>query len=40
MAKPATCAAAVQLVAADHAHHPVRAYLDGLGWDGVERLDT
>src|SRR4051794_14387479 len=38
--KPATCAAAVQLVAADHPHHPVRTYLDGLRWDGTPRLDT
>ena len=38
--RPATCAAAVQLVAADHPHHPVRAYLDGLRWDGTPRLDT
>jgi hypothetical protein len=32
--KPSACAAAVQLVAADHPHHPVRAYLDGLTWTG------
>src|SRR4051794_21221986 len=38
--KPATCAAAVQLVAADRPHHPVRTYLDGLRWDGTPRLDT
>ena len=38
--KPAACAAAVQLVAADHPHHPVRAYLDGLEWGGAPRLDT
>jgi hypothetical protein len=38
--KPATCAAAVQLVAADNPHHPVREYLDGLEWDGVPRLDS
>ena len=37
--KPATCAAAVQLVAADHPHHPVRTYLEGLRWDGTPRLD-
>lgn len=23
-----------------HGHHPVREYLDGLEWDGIERLDT
>src|SRR4051794_38394847 len=38
--KPATCAAAVQLVAADRPHHSVRTYLDGLRWDGTPRLDT
>jgi predicted P-loop ATPase len=28
------------LVCEDHSFHPVRAYLDSLTWDGVERLDT
>src|SRR4051795_12913497 len=40
MAKPATCATAVQMVACQHPHHPVREYLNGLEWDGVARLDT
>src|SRR4051794_18510413 len=40
MAKPATCATAVQMVATQHPHHPVREYLDGLEWDGTERLDS
>ena len=31
---------AVQVVAEDNAFHPVKEYLDGLTWDGVERLDT
>ena len=31
---------AVNLVAAAHARDPVLDYLDGLVWDGVERLDT
>jgi|SRR5215471_4221819 len=30
---------AVQTVARDHPFHPVRDYLDGLEWDGIERLD-
>lgn len=30
---------AVQTAARDHAFHPVRTYLAGLQWDGVERLD-
>src|SRR5215471_655345 len=30
---------AVQTAARDHPFHPVRAYLKGLQWDGVERLD-
>ena len=30
---------AVQTAARDHPFHPVRAYLDCLTWDGVERLD-
>jgi predicted P-loop ATPase len=32
--------AAVTLVARDHAVHPVRAYLNALRWDGVNRLDS
>jgi predicted P-loop ATPase len=36
---PNRVAAAVQLVAADNPHHPVHAYLDGLKWDDVPRLD-
>ena len=30
---------AVQTAARDHPFHPVRAYLQGLEWDGVERVD-
>jgi predicted P-loop ATPase len=30
---------AVQTAARDHPFHPVKAYLQGLLWDGVERLD-
>ena len=30
---------AVQTAARDHPFHPVKAYLQGLHWDGVERLD-
>jgi predicted P-loop ATPase len=30
---------AVQTAARDHPFHPVRAYLTGLNWDNVERLD-
>jgi predicted P-loop ATPase len=30
---------AVQTVARDHPFHPVKTYLQGLEWDGVERLD-
>jgi predicted P-loop ATPase len=30
---------AVQTAARDHPFHPVRTYLGGLKWDGVERLD-
>lgn len=33
-------AQAVQTVAKDRAFHPVREYLDGLQWDGVQRLST
>ncbi|MDX6748795.1 VapE family protein [Geminicoccaceae bacterium 1502E] len=38
--KPGTCAQAVQHVAGENEHHPVREYLDGLRWDGTPRLDT
>lgn len=31
---------ALAVVMARHAYHPVREYLSGLRWDGVERLDT
>jgi predicted P-loop ATPase len=31
---------AITTIAARHAVHPVRQYLDGLTWDGVERLPT
>lgn len=31
---------AVRMVAARHSYHPVRAYLEGLTWDGVPRLAT
>ena len=30
---------AVQTAARDHPFHPVRSYLQGLKWDGVERVD-
>jgi hypothetical protein len=30
---------AVQTAARDHPFHPVKAYLEGLRWDGVDRLD-
>jgi hypothetical protein len=30
---------AMRMVARRHTYHPVREYLDGLVWDGVERLD-
>jgi predicted P-loop ATPase len=30
---------AVQTAARDHPFHPVRTYLNGLQWDGVERVD-
>jgi putative DNA primase/helicase len=29
----------VELVAREHSYHPVREWLDGLAWDGTERLD-
>jgi Primase C terminal 2 (PriCT-2)/Virulence-associated protein E len=38
--KPATCAAAVEMVGSHHRHHAVREYLEGLRWDGTPRLDT
>jgi predicted P-loop ATPase len=38
--RPATCAAAVQVVARDIMHHPVRERLDGLKWDGTPRLHS
>jgi predicted P-loop ATPase len=31
---------AADLVASQNAFHPVREYLDGLAWDGTERLDA
>ena len=31
---------ALNIVADEHGFHPVREYLDGCKWDGVERLDT
>jgi predicted P-loop ATPase len=34
------CAGAVQIVARDVRHHPVREYLSKLVWDGKPRLDT
>ena len=37
--KPATCAAAVEMVASHHRHHAVREFLDGLIWDRTPRLD-
>jgi predicted P-loop ATPase len=38
--KPATVAAAVQVVASEQSFHPVRDYLDDLQHDGTKRLDT
>jgi predicted P-loop ATPase len=38
--KPKTCAMAVQVVARDQAHHPVRERLNALKWDGTPRLDS
>jgi hypothetical protein len=31
---------AVDMVAREHAFHPIQDYLNGLHWDGVKRLDT
>ena len=30
----------IDMVAQDHAFHPVREYLEGLEWDGVSRIET
>ena len=38
--RPERVGACVALVAADHSFHPVREYLDGLTWDGVDRLPS
>jgi predicted P-loop ATPase len=35
-----TTLAAIESVAMRHRFHPVRDWLDGLTWDGVERIDT
>ena len=37
---PNICADAALMVAHEAAFHPVRDYLDGLRWDGVNRLET
>ena len=34
-----TVSEAIAVVASENRYHPVRDYLDGLEWDGVERLD-
>ena len=41
LVKDTACTKAVQIVAADHPCHPVRAYLDECAtkWDGTKRLD-
>src|SRR5581483_1365287 len=31
---------AIQTAARDHPIHPVKSYLHGLKWDGVQRVDT
>ena len=31
---------AVALVASEHSYHPIKDYLDGLAWDGEERLSS
>jgi putative DNA primase/helicase len=36
---PAMVDEAVELIARANAFHPVREYLEGLAWDGIERLD-
>jgi predicted P-loop ATPase len=38
--KRPTCAAAVQIVARDLQHHPIRERLNGLAWDGTARAET
>jgi len=39
MVKPRDAAQAAELAARDKRFHPVRDFLDGLEWDGIERLD-
>ncbi len=39
MVPAAIAGQAVETVARDRTFHPVREYLDGLGWDGAARLD-
>ena len=38
--RPRTCTAAVQVVARDICHHPVRERLNSLTWDGTPRVQT
>jgi predicted P-loop ATPase len=38
MAKTTICAEAANLVASEVRRHPVQEYLDGLAWDGTQRL--
>jgi predicted P-loop ATPase len=40
MVKPSACADAVAVVASENPRHPVRAWLDGLVWDGTPRLNS